>query len=100
MSGGLLFGHEVKTPRLFLRPAPEQTPLPRPAAHPARDELEAYLSNIDLPLNEIARRMGWTCASITRELHLICQKRHLKGGRAALQQWWTQTHPPKAHLAA
>ncbi len=98
LSGGLLFGREVKRPASFsaLR---QNKPLARPRSSPRRNKLESYLAHTDLPIEEIARRMHWTCASVTRELRVICKKRHLPATRPALKQWWT-THRSLSPLAA
>ncbi len=88
MSGGLLFGREVQRPASFTV-ARKKKPFTLSRPSPRRDELEHYLAHTDLPLLEIARRMGWTRDSIKSDASRIYRKRAVKGGRPALKQWWT-----------
>ncbi len=80
-----VLGHEIELRRRLDRRAKMHDRVPRPLclalkASDRRDELEAHLAHTDL--------------------HLICQKRCLKGRRAALREWWTQNHPFHAQIAA
>ena len=98
ISGGLLFGREVKRPASFSAIRKNKyTGFAAPRPSPRRDELEAYLAHTDFPLTEIARRMGWTYASVNRELHVICKKRHLKANRPTLKRWWSR-HPAQSNM--